>query len=89
MDDLHRGQILDGGEVESAFVRRNVRYVGQPDRIGYGDIELALQQIGRDGMDVAAVGSDRHPPSASRRTDPFLLHEPGNRALRDTKAAIP
>ena len=88
-DDLHCGEILDSSEVEPAFVGRDIRDVGQPDRIGDGDIELALKEIGCDGMAVAAVGSDRHAPPASRWTEPFLLHEPGNGAFRDTKAAIP
>ena len=68
-DDLHRRQILDSGEVEPAFVRRDVRYVGQPDCIGQGDIELPLKKIGRDGMRMAAVGGDRYPSPASQWTD--------------------
>ena len=32
-DDLARGQVLDGGQVEPALVRRQVADVGQPDRV--------------------------------------------------------
>ncbi len=88
-DDLHRCQVLDSSEVEPAFVRRDIRYVGQPDCIRHGDVEVARKQIGRDRMRVTAVGGHRHPSPASCPADPFLLHEPGNRALRDAKAARP
>ena len=43
-NDLHRGQVLDGGEVEPSLVRRDVGDVGQPDCIGQSDIELLLEQ---------------------------------------------
>ncbi len=47
-DDLHRGQILDGGEVEPAFVSWDVGDVSAPDRIGRNGFEVAVKQIGRD-----------------------------------------
>ena len=86
-DDLHRGQILDGGEVEPAFVSWDVGDVSEPDRIGRGGFEVAVEQIGRDRMGVAAVGGDRRPPPASRWTNAVLSHELGDRVLRDAKAA--
>ena len=86
-DDLHRGQILDGGEVEPAFVSWDVGDVSEPDRIGRNGFEVAVEQIGRDRMGVAAVGGDRHLPPASRWTNAVLSHELGDRALRDAKAA--
>ena len=82
-DDLHRGQILDGGEVEPAFVSWDVGDVSEPDRIGRSGFEVAVEQIGRDRMGVAAVGGDRRPPPASRWTNAVLSHELGDRALRD------
>ncbi len=86
-DDLHCGQILDGGEVEPAFVGRDVGDVSEPDRIGRSGFEVAVEQIGRDRMGVAAVGGDRPLPPASRWTNAVLSHELGDRALRDAKAA--
>ncbi len=86
-DDLHRGQILDGGEVEPAFVGWDVGDVSEPDRIGRGGFEVAVEQIGRDRMGVAAVGGDRRPPPASWRTNAVLSHELSDSALRDAKAA--
>ena len=86
-DDLHRGQILDGGEVEPAFVSWDVGDVSEPDRIGRNGSEVAVKQIGRDRMGVAAVGGDWRPPPASRWTNAVLSHELGDRALRDAKAA--
>ena len=49
-DDLHRGQILDGGEVEPAFVSWDVGDVSEPDRIGRNGFEVAVEQTGRDRM---------------------------------------
>ena len=86
-DDLHRGQILDGGELEPAFVSCDVGDVSEPDRIGRNGFEVAVEQIGRDRMGVAAVGGDRRPPPASRWTNAVLSHELGDPALRDAKAA--
>ena len=86
-DDLHRGQIFDGGEVEPAFVSWDVGDVSEPDRIGRSGFEVAVEQIERDRMGVAAVGGDRHLPPASRWTNAVLSHELGDRALRDAKAA--
>ena len=86
-DDLHRGQILDGGEVEPAFVSWDVGDVSEPDRIGRNGFEVAVEQIGRDRMGVAAVGGDRRPPPASRWTNAVLSHELDDRALRDAQAA--
>ncbi len=86
-DDLHRGQILDGGEVEPAFVSWDVGDVSEPDRIGRNGSEVAVKQIGRDRMGVAAVGGDWRPPPASRWTNAVLSHELGDRALRGAKAA--
>ena len=86
-DDRHRGQILDGGEVEPAFVSWDVRDASEPDRIGRNGFEVAVEQIGRDCMGVAAVDGDRRPPPASRWTNAVLSHELGDRALRDAQAA--
>ena len=86
-DDLHRGQILDGGEVEPAFVSCDAGDVSEPDRIGRSGFEVAVEQIGRDRMGAAAVGGDRRPPPASRWTNAVLSHELGDRALRGAKAA--
>ena len=86
-DDLHRGQILDGGEVEPAFVCCDAGDVSEPDRIGRNGFEVAVEQIGRDRMGAAAVGGDRRPPPASRWTNAVLSHELGDRALRGAKAA--
>ena len=69
--------------------RRTVGYVGQPNPVRHSGIELAFKKIGRDRMRVAAVGGHRHAPPSPRWTDAFLLHEPGNRAFRDAKAAHP
>ena len=82
-----RIQILDGGEVEPAFVSWDVGDVSEPDRLGRGGFEVAVEQIGRDRMGVAAVGGDRRPPPASRWTNAVLSHELGDRVLRDAKAA--
>ena len=82
-NDLHRGQVLDGGEVEPAFVRSDVGDVSEPDRIGCGGFEVAVEQVGRGCVGVAAVGGHRRPPLASRWTNAVLSHELGDSALRD------
>ena len=46
----------------------------EPNRIGRSGFEVAVEQIGRDRMGVAAVGGDRHPPPASRWTNAVLPH---------------
>ena len=87
-NDLHRGQVLDGGEVEPTFVRSDVGDVSEPDRIGCGGFEVAVEQVGRGCVGVAAVGGHRRPPLASRWTNAVLSHELGDSALRDAKAAF-
>ena len=48
------------------------RLNSEPDRIGRNASEVAVEQIGRDRMGVAAVGGDRRPPPASRWTNAVL-----------------
>ena len=75
--------------MEPSFVGRDVGNVRQPNCIGQGDVELSLKQIGRNGMRMPTIGGDRYPPPPSRWAQPFLLHEPGHRALGNAKPTVP
>jgi hypothetical protein len=48
-DDLARGQILDGGQVQKALIGWKVRDVGQPHGVGLLGHKGAAQPVGGDG----------------------------------------
>ena len=47
-NDLHGRQILDRRQIKPALAGRDVRDVCQPNRVGRHDLEVAVQQVGRD-----------------------------------------
>src|SRR5215210_329660 len=53
--DLARGQVLDGGQVQKALIRWNVRDVGQPHGVGLLGHKCVSEQVGRHREVVAAV----------------------------------
>lgn len=47
-DDLASGQVLDGGEVQEAFLGRDIADVGETDGIRAVGRELAAKPVGGD-----------------------------------------
>jgi hypothetical protein len=54
--DPSRKQVEQHGQVQPTFAGRDVRHVACPCRVGGLRVEVALEQVGRDGMLVARVG---------------------------------
>ena len=66
-EDLARGQLLDGGEVEPAFIRLNVADVSEPDLVRPVCAEVPIQPVGGNRVVVTAVGGARRPLAAQPR----------------------
>lgn len=86
-DDFHGGEVFDRGEIEPAFVGRNVRDIRKPHGVSRRDLELAVQQIWRDGVSMTAVGGDRRPPLAPGWAKTAQFHELGDGFSRDAMAS--
>jgi hypothetical protein len=65
-DDATREQVEDDGQVDKASHGSQVRQVGDPDTIGRGHLELALDQVAGDGMRVPGLRCDHEPPAWPR-----------------------
>ncbi len=76
--DLHRCHVLDGRQIEPAFVRGHIGDVGEPDRIRPFGPEVLRQEIGRDaeivpGIRGPGLGAAFGPGGKAR-----LGHQPGH-----------
>lgn len=88
-DDLARGQIEDGGQVQPALAGRQVGDVGQPDCVWPRGREVLLQEIGRDREIVAAVGRAGPEPTPRQGTDAMSANEALYLPMADRPALSP
>src|SRR4051794_18792154 len=88
-DDLARGHVLDRRQVQPALPGRDVRDVGQPDRVRLVGRELPVEQVGRDREAVAAAGRARDAAPAARDRQAALAHEPRHPLAADPDALRP
>ena len=72
-------QILDGGEVKPAFSGRDAGDVPDPDLPWFIRMEIAVQEIGRDGMLMVGIGGVAE-GSLSHRMHMQALHHAVNAA---------
>src|SRR3712207_3266974 len=81
-NDLARGHVLDGGEIEPALVGREVGEVGQPGCVGPLGGEALLEQVRGDREIVAAVSPARPWATPPAGGEPHLAHQPCNTSAR-------
>src|ERR1700757_4382091 len=60
-DDLAAVEVHDRGQIKPALISLDVGDVGEPDPVGPGGDEVALEQVRGDREVVTAVGG-AHPP---------------------------
>ena len=62
------------GEVEPAFLSRNVGDIGKSNRIQHLDLKIAVEHVRSDAEGMAAVGGQWHPAFASRWINSVEFH---------------
>src|SRR4051812_45553159 len=85
---ISRVAILDGGQVQPALAGRDVRDVGEPDRVRPLGREVLVEQVGGDREVVPAVGRPRRPSAAPAGGEPHLAHEPRHPLATDPDALL-
>src|SRR3954462_14702699 len=81
-DDLARGQILDGRQVQKALIGWNVRDVGQPHGVGSLGHKGAAEQVRRHRQVMAAVRGFGLTPLATAGLQTHVAHQPLDPASR-------
>jgi hypothetical protein len=82
--DLACRQILEGRQIQKAFVSRDVGDVGEPHGVGTLGHKGATQPIGGDGQVMAAVRGFGPTPPATAGLQTHVAHQPLDPASRMT-----
>ncbi|KIC17761.1 hypothetical protein RA21_08645 [Leisingera sp. ANG-DT] len=85
-DNLARGHVFEGGDIEPSFVRIDVSDVSEPNPVRGCTIEPLFQQIWRRFEAVIAVCGARLSVLAQARRDIVFPHYSGHAPLRNVLA---
>ena len=87
-DDLARCHILDGGQIQPAFIGHHIGDISQPDGIGRTGLKVSLQKVGRNSIRVLTVGGDGHPLFPSLRVNSVFFHKLGDTMTGNHKTFV-
>src|ERR1019366_3327477 len=85
--DASRTEVQNRRQVKPALVRPDVRDIGHPDGVRRSGFEVALHDVGRDGVIVLRVCRDAELPPLFA-DDTFGLHQPLDAFLSDALALL-